>query len=106
MSLRRAKTPKEYADWVRQAMFEVQDLRECLMFEMEDLQRFPAYLELLEEGVKEIYEQMREGRYQFGREDLAFMDMARAHADDIPFMTLLKQINETHRFGLDVEESN
>jgi hypothetical protein len=29
MSLRRARTAEEYAEWVKQAMFEVEDLRDC-----------------------------------------------------------------------------
>ena len=46
------------------------------------------------------------GTYRFGREDLAFMDVLRRHEDEIPFHTLLKQINETHRKGLDVPEDD
>lgn len=106
MSLRRARTPEEYAEWVKQAMFEVGDLKDCLLYEMEDLQRFPGYIEPLEEGVKQIYEAMVNGTYQFGREDLSFMEVLRLHEDQIPFHTLLKQINETHRKGLDVPDED
>ena len=104
MTLRRAKTAEEYAGWVKQAMFEVGDLRECLLYEIEDLQRFPAFLEPLEESVKQVYQSMVEGSYRFGREDLMYMDLLRRHEDQIPFHTLLKQINETHRRGLEVDE--
>jgi hypothetical protein len=31
------------------------------------------------------------------------MDLAGRYAEEIPFHTLLKQINKTHRRGLDVE---
>jgi hypothetical protein len=103
MSLRRAKTVDEYVDWVRQAVFEVDDLRGCLEFELEDLRRFPAFLDPLEEGIKRLYQSMQDGTYAFGREDLPFMDLAAQFAEDIPFHTLLKQINETHRRGLEVE---
>jgi hypothetical protein len=106
MSLRRARTPEEYAEWVKQAMFEVGDLKDCLLYEMEDLQRFPAFIEPLEDGVRQVYESMRAGNYQFGREDLVFMEVVRLHEDQIPFHTLLKQINETHRKGLDVPEDD
>ncbi len=105
MSLRRARTAEEYADWVKQARFEVQDLRDCLLYEAEEsMVSFPAFLEPLEEGIDGIYKAMCEGHYSFGREDLPFMDVALAHEDQIPFHTLLKQINETHRRGLEVEE--
>jgi len=100
MSLRRAKSVEEYVEWVRQAVFEVEDLRECLEFELEDLTKFPAFLDPLEEGVKDVLRSMEEGTYSFGREDLRLMDLAREYSDQIPFHTLLKQINETHRRGL------
>ena len=106
MSLRRARSPEEYAEWVKQAMFEVGDLKDCLLYEMEDLQRFPAFIEPLEEGVKQVYDAMVAGTYQFGREDLLFMDALRRHEDEIPFHTLLKQINETHRKGLEIPDED
>lgn len=104
MSVRRAKSVAEYVDWVKQAVFEVDDLRDCLEFELEDLQKFPAFLQPLDEGIRQVYQSMREGRYAFGREDLPFMDVATRFAEQIPFYVLLKQINETHRKGLDVPE--
>ena len=103
MSLRRARSAEEYVEWVKQAVFEVDDLKECLLFEHEDLQRFPAFLEPLENGIKQVYRDMCEGRYVFGREDLPFMDVLVHSRDQIPFQALLKQINETHRRGLEVE---
>ena len=104
MSLRRANSVDEYVEWVRQAVFEVEDLKECLLYEAEELARFPDFIEALEQGVKQIYQDMQDGTYHFGREDLPFMDLALEHADEIPFHTLLKQINETHRRGLEVDE--
>jgi len=102
MSLRRAKTVDEFVEWVKNAVFEVDDLRDCLEFEIEDMTRFPAFLDPLDEGIKAVYQSMVDGSYTFGREDLPFMDLAAKHADEIPFHTLLKQINETHRRGLDL----
>jgi hypothetical protein len=106
MSLRRARSADEYVDWVKQAVFEVQDLRECLEFEQEDLVRFPAFLEPLQVGIDALYRSMREGTYSFGRHDLPFMDLVARFADEIPFHTLLKQINETHRRGLELGDDD
>jgi hypothetical protein len=104
MSVRRARTPDEYGDLVKQAVYEVEELRHCLEFEMEDdLQRFPDFLEPLEEGIRNLFDSMVDGSYCFGREDLPFMDVALEHARDIPFLFLLKRINETHRRGIDVD---
>jgi hypothetical protein len=101
MSLRRARTVDEYVDWVRQAVFEVDDLRACLEFETEDARPFPAFLDPLDQGIKGLYQSMLDGAYAFGREDLPFMELAAQFAEEIPFHTLLKQINETHRRGLE-----
>ncbi len=103
MSLRRARTVDEYVDWVRQAQFEVGDLRDCLEFELDDINRFPAFLDPLQQGIQALYQSMLDGDYLFGREDLPFMDLVTRFADQIPFHGLLKQINETHRRGIDLD---
>lgn len=103
MSLRRARSVDEYVEWVRQAVFEVDDLRDCLDYESEESAGLPAFLSLLEDGIKSLWRSMQDGTYGFGREDLPFMDSVARNADRIPFHTLLKQINETHRRGLEVE---
>jgi hypothetical protein len=103
MSLRRARTVDEYVDWVRQAQFEVGDLRDCLEFELDDINRFPAFLDPLQQGIQALYQSMLDGDYLFGREDLPFMDLVIRFADQIPFHDLLKQINETHRRGIDLD---
>lgn len=43
MTLRRARTVDEYVEWVRQAVFEAEDLHGCLGCEIEDMATFPAY---------------------------------------------------------------
>jgi hypothetical protein len=106
MSLRRAKSPEEYVDWVKQAVFEVGDLRDCYEYELEDLTKFPTFLEPLEQSINQLYETMKQGSYQFGREDLPFMDLVHRFGEEIPFSTLLNQINETHRKGIEVADDN
>ncbi len=103
MALQRARSAEEFVEWIKQAVFEVEDLRACYEYQMEELGRYPAFLDPLEEGVKGLYQLMVDGEYRFGREDLPFIEIANKHADDIPFNTLLRQINETHRKGIDVD---
>lgn len=103
MSLRRARSVDEYVEWVQQAVFEVGDLRHCLEYEIEDPSKLPPFLDPLESGIAALYDSMHAGTYGFGREDLPFMDVAAKFSEGIPFHGLLKQINETHREGLDVE---
>ncbi len=104
MQLRRAKSVEEYIEWVKNARFEVQDLRECVMFEAEEMPRFPVYLEPLEQSINKLYQEMCDGVYHFGREDLPYMELVHQFGDIIPFHLLLKQINETHRKGLEIDE--
>lgn len=104
MTLRRARTANEYIEWVKQAVFETQELRACLEYDLEDPQRLPSYLEQLEHSINSLFESMKTGNYQFGRHLLPFMDLVQRFGEEIPFGTLLKQINETHQHGLDVEE--
>jgi hypothetical protein len=104
MVLHRARSVEEYIEWVKNARFEVQDLRECVMFEAEEMPRFPIFLEPLERSIDKLYQDMCDGVYQFGREDLPYMEVAHKFGDTIPFHLLLKQINETHRKGLEVDE--
>ena len=104
MQLRRAKSVEEYIEWVKNARFEVQDLRECVMFEADVMPRFPVYLEPLELSINELYQEMCDGVYHFGREDLPYMELVHQFGDIIPFHLLLKQINETHRKGLEIDE--
>ncbi|MCU7904288.1 MAG: general secretion pathway protein GspF [Candidatus Thiodiazotropha sp. (ex Epidulcina cf. delphinae)] len=104
MSLQRARSAEEYVEWIKQAVFEVGDLRDCYDFQMEELGRYPTFLEPLEQAIKAIYQSMVDGDYCFGREDLSFMELVSRHGDDIPFAILLRRINETHRKGIDVDD--
>ncbi len=103
MSLQRARSAEEYVEWVKQAVFEVDDLRDCYDYQMDEMGRYPAFLEPLEQGIKALHQSMIDGEYHFGREELSFMELVNRHGDDIPFAILLRQINETHRKGIDVD---
>jgi hypothetical protein len=102
--MERAQSVAQYIEMVKQALFEVRDLRDCLEYDLEELGRFPAFLDPLERGIEELYRSMEDGSYRYGREDLPFMDLLRRHAEEVPFAVLLEQINSTHRKGLDVDE--
>jgi hypothetical protein len=101
MSPRRAKGFDESVERVRQAVLWAPDRRDCLEYEI-DMARFQAFLDPLQEGTRALYDAVKDGHYAFVREGLPFMDPAGKSAEEIPFHTLLKQIVETHRRGLDV----
>ena len=104
MAIQRARSAEEYAGWVKQTKFEVGDLKECLLYDMEELGHFPLFPDPSGQEIKGLFDDMCNGEHAFGREDLPFMEVANRHRDEIPFHILLQQINETHRKGLDVGE--
>jgi hypothetical protein len=102
----RAKTAEEYVDLVKQAIFEVEELRLATEYDMEGMTGAQSFLDELEGQVRQVYNDMAAGTYEFGNEDLPFMRVVEKCDDRLlPFKYLLRQINETHRKGLDVEDA-
>jgi hypothetical protein len=102
MSLPVAISVDEHVERGRRSVFEVADRRDCFDLELEELRRFPAFSDPVQEGLQALSEAMKDGSCAFGREDLPFMELAGKYPEENPFHTLLEQINETHRRGLDV----
>lgn len=102
--MRRARTAEEYVEMIRQARFEIDDLRACLEYESEEnMSSFPAFLQDLDNGLNALYQAMEQGSYHWGSEDLDFMPIVKKHELQIPFSQLLEAINRTHRQGLDLD---
>lgn len=103
MQMRGPKTWDEYLDLVHQAVYEVDELRACLLDEeeLDDVDLYNQYLGPLDKSLRELYDAMTAGRYQFpAGEDLPFMPLVRQYGRFIPFRGLLEVINRTHREGL------
>lgn len=106
MAVQRARTPEEYVDWVNQAIYEIEELRLSAEYDMEDMGASLRFVDELEKRVRELHAAMEAGSYAFANQDLAFMELVDKYdADALPFRYLLRQINETHRKGLDVEDT-
>lgn len=103
--IKRPKTVDQYVELVKQAVFEVEELRMATEYDLEQMGGVMTFLDLLEEQVKALWDAMVRGTYEFRDEDLPFMPIVNT-ADDrlLPFKFLLRVINETHRKGLDVDE--
>ncbi|SCZ56374.1 hypothetical protein [Thiohalomonas denitrificans] len=99
------KTAEEYVRLVEQALIEIDELRACFEFDMEDAGGQLGYLEPLEQGLKELRASMADGSYHFENRDLAFMEIANKYKSQLPFAHLLAVINHTHRNGLAVDEA-
>ncbi|MGA7799879.1 MAG: hypothetical protein WCC36_03630 [Gammaproteobacteria bacterium] len=102
--IKRPKTPEAYVELVRQALFEVEELRYAVEFDMDSMGGALDFLDELETGVRGLWSAMESGTYQFDDSDLPFMKVIERQSDRmLPFKYLLRQINATHRQGLDVE---
>jgi hypothetical protein len=81
----------------QQTVFEGKALHDCLAFEIGDVARLPALLEPVQEGIEAVYDAIQSGDY-------SCVDLVERFADEIPVHSLLKQINETGRRGLEVDD--
>jgi len=65
------------------------------------------FLDNLEAQVKALRNSMADGSYQFGDENLPFMELVK-NIDDrlLPFKHLYMMVNATHTQGLDVDEDD
>jgi hypothetical protein len=102
----RAKTAKEYASLVDQVIGELQDILDATRFDFDDVESNTDYVEVLLKEIRDLRAAMADGSYQFGRNDLPFMRIVKVHNDsDLPCIRLFYDINQTHRQGLDIEDS-
>mgnify|MGYP001554022640 FL=1 len=102
----RAKTAEEYASLIEQVIGELQDILDASRFDFDDVESNTDYVEVLLKEVRQLRASMADGSYQFGRYDLPFMRIVKLRNDnDLPCIRLFYDINQTHRLGLDIEES-
>jgi hypothetical protein len=102
----RAKSAKEYASLVDQVIAELQDVLDAARFDFDEVESNTDHVEVLLKEMRDLRASMADGSYQFGRNDLPFMRIVKAHNDsDLPFIRLFYEINQTHRQGLDIGES-
>lgn len=104
MRVRRPKTADDYIDLIKNARFEVDELRASLEYDLEGLGGDALKVaEELDVHISDIYKSMQDGSYEFEDKDLPFMTLVRSvDSYSLPFKDLLNIINETHRKGLAV----
>ncbi len=101
----RPKTPEAYVELVNQALYEVEELRFAMEYDMDSMGEAASFLDQLEGQLKELRASMSDGSYRFGKEDLPFMKLVDAQDDRVmPFKYLFATINRTHKEGLNVGE--
>ena len=100
----RASTVEEYVELVDQVIFDLEELMASTVYEFDELDASPAYLDILLKEVRELRESMADGSYLFGREDLPFMRLVKRSSEKtMPFIQLFYRINQTHKQGLDIQ---
>ncbi len=99
----RAKTVEEYVRLVDQAVVEIDEFIACLEFDMDDPGDQLNVLNPLLQAATDIRQSMADGSYEFENKDLPFMEVANRLSTQLPFAQLLVAINQTHRYGLNIE---
>ena len=105
MSIQRARSVEEFVDFVEQAIFEVEELYMAAEYDMESMGATRSFVKELETSLRDLNKAMQDGTYKFANKDLPYMEIVEAQNERLlPFKYLLRQINETHRHGLDIGE--
>ena len=100
----RARTAEAYARLVEQVIDELQDILDAARFDFDDVESNTDHVEVLLKEMRDLRASMTDGSYQFGRHDLPFMRIVKAHDDnDLPCIRLFYDINQTHHEGLDIQ---
>ena len=99
--MHRPKTMNEYIELVKQAIFEVEELRAAAEWGADDGEGMGfEFTDPLKAQLHQLAEQLMAGTHTFGETDLELMATVRANARQIPFRELFTIINQTHRLGL------
>ena len=101
--MHKPSTWDEYLDLVHQAVDEIDEMRTRIDADAgdEDAELYAQFIEPLDAYLRQLFEDMTSGRYQFpNTTDLPFMAVVHRFGHAIPFRLLLETINRTHRNGL------
>lgn len=99
----RARSTEEYVQMIEQALDDCWDMHQSIEYDEEYMSELREFLGPLENSLKELYQSMKDGRYEFATGDLPFMGIVEKYHDaQLPFKFLLKRINETHMKGLEI----
>ncbi len=102
--VKRPASMEDYIELVKSALFDVEELRMSVEFDMEFMESALSFVEPLEKGLRDLLHSLQDGNHEFADEDLAFMPIVEAQPNVmLPFKPVLRQINETHRKGLQAE---
>ena len=106
MSLvRRPATMEEYLELIESALFDVDELRMSVEFDMEFMEGAMGFVDPLAKDLRDMQNAIKDGSYEFADNDFPFMPIVQSQPNlNLPFKPVLRMINETHRKGLQTEE--
>jgi len=105
--MRRARTVEEYVAWLKDALYEVEDMRASIDYDEEGMGATRPYIEEIESSLKGVFKLMESGDYCWNTGDLAYTSVIRDLDESvIPFRQLLIRINDTHKNGLETQEED
>ncbi|NOY67410.1 MAG: general secretion pathway protein GspF [Gammaproteobacteria bacterium] len=105
MATIKARSTEEYVDLVQQSIFEVEELFMAAEFDMESMGVTASFVADLDKVLKDLYASMKDGTYHFENKDLPYMPIVEKYDErSLPFKFMLRRINETHRYGLEIED--
>ncbi|MEZ5540511.1 MAG: hypothetical protein R3F42_00510 [Pseudomonadota bacterium] len=100
----RPKTANAYAALVKQAIFELEDIRDAAGFDFDEVEHNLGFVEVLLKELRALRAAMADGSYRFDRFDLPMMRVVKKYTEkELPCIKLLYLINETHLQGLDID---
>ncbi|RDH82366.1 MAG: hypothetical protein DIZ80_08710 [endosymbiont of Galathealinum brachiosum] len=103
--MRRARTVEEYVAWMKDALYEVEDMRASIEYDEEGMGATKPFIEEIESSLKNVFKQMESGEYCWNTGDLSYISVIRELDESVvPFRQLLIRINDTHKNGLETEE--
>jgi hypothetical protein len=103
--VRTARTVEEYVNLLDQAIFETEELEIVAEFDMESMGATASFVDSLKKTLRDMRKSMEDGGYRFENKDLPFMKIVERYDErSLPFKFLLRRINDTHRYGLNVED--
>ncbi len=102
--MKRPATVDEYVALIRDAQYEVEEMRAAIEFDEEFMTDAASYVNELDKSLRELLQSMQDGSYCWRTGDLPFMDFVRDLDERVlPFRSLLIRINDTHKNGLEPE---
>ncbi len=103
--MRRARTVEEYVAWLKDALYEIEDMRASIEYDEEGMAASKPYIEEIESSLKGVFALMESGEYCWNTGDLGYVSVIRDLDESVlPFRQLLIRINDTHKKGLETEE--